>query len=519
MTPVLRIRSISKSFPGVKALQDVSFEVTAGSVHAVMGENGAGKSTLMQIVSGILRPDTGSLSFEGQELRHQNTRDAADHGIAIVFQELNLVPTLSIAENIFLGCEPRHRGMFVDTKTLQAKTSRILDRLGLALDPDSLVSDLTIAQQQLIEICKSLVNEPRLLILDEPTSSLSEAETTVLFRVIADLRASGVTILYISHRMREVFEICDVVTILRDGKHVKTMRLCETDQDEIVRLMVGRDLAGMQRRKPSSDNKPIVLSIRGLTEEPHYRDISFDLRSGEIVGLAGLVGAGRSEMALGLFGAPPAKEGKIMIDGRAVRISKPREAMQLGLGLVPEDRKLQGLFLGRAVDENISIAALDSLSRHGFINFGSERKMVDRYVSRFKIKTPGVNQLIGLLSGGNQQKAVLAKWLATSPRVLIVDEPTRGIDVGTKAEIYALMRQLADDGLAILVISSDLPEVLTLSERILVMRAGHLVGEVSFEEATEERVMALAALEHASHFDNASESKLKAANLMESDTP
>ena len=498
MAVLLRIEGISKSYPGVKALQNVSFDIEAGTVHAVMGENGAGKSTMMQIIAGAQQPDPGGrLVFEGEELHLHGTRDANHKGIAIVFQELNLALNMSIAENIVLGMEPYAAGVFVDRSSMLATTRSVLDRLGMRLDPDTIVRDLTIAQQQMVEIAKSLVHNPRLLIFDEPTSSLSESETVVLFRVIADLKRSGVTMLYISHRMREVFAICDDVTILRDGRHVRTMRLADTSEDELVRNMVGRDLANVERIPPSPEAKPVVLAVRGLTREPQYRDISFELHRGEIVGLAGLVGAGRSEMALGIFGAPPPDKGEILLDGKAIAIDRPRNAMRYGIGLVPEDRKHQGLVLGLGVGTNLSLASLTRMAKAGMIDFAAERSLIRRYIDRFRIKTPSAEQMVGLLSGGNQQKVVLAKWLATHPEVLIVDEPTRGVDVGTKAEIYAMMRELAAQGLAILVISSDLPEVLTISDRILVMHEGHLMGEISHAEATEERIMALAALEHA----------------------
>lgn len=498
MAVLLRIEGISKSYPGVKALQNVSFDIEAGTVHAVMGENGAGKSTMMQIIAGAQLPDPGGrLVFEGEELHLHGTRDANHKGIAIVFQELNLAPNMSIAENIVLGMEPHAAGVFVDRATMLATTRSVLARLGMQNDPDTIVRDLTIAQQQMVEIAKSLVHNPRLLIFDEPTSSLSESETVVLFRVIADLKREGVTMLYISHRMREVFAICDDVTILRDGRHVRTMHLADTDQDELVRFMVGRDLANVERIPPSPGAKPVVLAVRGLTREPQYRDVSFELRKGEIVGLAGLVGAGRSETALGIFGAPAPDKGEIVLEGKTITIDRPRTAMAHGIGLVPEDRKHQGLVLGLGVGTNLSLASLTRMAKGGMIDFGAERGLIRRYIDRFRIKTPTAEQPVGLLSGGNQQKVVLAKWLATDPKVLIVDEPTRGVDVGTKAEIYAMMRELAAQGLAILVISSDLPEILTISDRILVMREGHLMGEISHAEATEERIMALAALEHA----------------------
>ncbi len=498
MAVLLSVEHVSKSFPGVKALQDVSFDVESGTVHAVMGENGAGKSTLMLCIAGVQRPDPGGrLVFEGNPLDLATTRDANAHGIAIVFQELNLAPNLSIAENIVLGQEPRASKLFVDRRAMAEQARQVMRRLGMTLDPGTRLGSLTIAQQQLVEIAKSLVHRPRLLILDEPTSSLSEAETLVLFRVIADLKREGVTILYISHRMREVFALCDVVTVLRDGRHVRTMPLAGTDQDEIVRLMVGRDLASVQRVPPTPEEKPVVLAVRGLTRAPQYRDISFELRRGEIVGLAGLVGAGRSEMALGVFGAPPPDAGEVWLNGSRLQVDRPLTAMRNGIGLVPEDRKGQGLVLMHGVGVNLSLAALRRLSKAGMIDFAAERSVVDKYVQRLRVKTPGTEQVIGLLSGGNQQKVVLAKWLATNPAVLIVDEPTRGVDVGAKAEIYALLRELAAEGLAILVISSDLPEVLTISDRVLVMREGRMMGELSHADATEERIMALAALEHA----------------------
>ena len=498
MSVLLSVEAISKAYPGVRALADVTFAVEAATIHAIMGENGAGKSTLMQVIAGAQAPTSGKLMFDGKPLHLSSPRDAARQGISIVFQELMLAPNMTIAENIFLGLEPRMAGVLVDGGALRAKAKAAMDRLGIALDPDTRLGELTIAQQQLIEICKSLVHEPRLLILDEPTSSLSEADSVVLFKVVHDLRARGVTILYISHRMREVFDNCDAVTVLRDGRHVRTARLGETSPDEVIRLMVGRDLAEVQRIAPAEGAKPVALSVRGLGDGKRYNNISFDLRRGEIVGFAGLVGAGRSEVALGIFGAPPPTTGSIVIDNKPVTINKPSVAMAMGIGLVPEDRKGQGLVLGMGVGANLSLAVLGMgrLSGAGLIKSGEEHRLIGGYVDRFRIKTPTIEQLAGLLSGGNQQKVVLAKWLASEPRVLIVDEPTRGVDVGTKAEIYALLRELALDGLAVLVISSDLPEILTISDRILVMRAGTLAGEIGFADASEERIMSLAALEH-----------------------
>lgn len=491
---VLSIRNVSKSFPGVQALRDVSFEVTTGSIHAIMGENGAGKSTLMQIVAGAQLPTSGEVLFEGKPVHFNNPSEAQAQGIVIVYQELNLAPNLSVAENIFLGCEPRAGGVFLSRSRLVQDTLKVMGELGIEINPDTIVSTLSVAQQQLIEIAKSLVRHPRLLILDEPTSSLSESESAVLFRVIRRLQSQGVTMLYISHRLPEVFAMCDTVTILRDGAHVKTLKTRGTTDEEIVRLMVGRDLLSFQRHEPARDTRETVR-VTSLNRKGRYENVSFSIRSGEIVGMAGLIGAGRSDVALGLFGAVHPDNGQVVLNGTQVRFASPKDAVAAGVALVPEDRKSLGLEVGAGVGDNISVAALRSLARLFFVDRKRERSLVGSFVAKLQVKTSSFEKKVGLLSGGNQQKVLIAKWLATNPSFLIVDEPTRGVDVGTKAEIYHLLDELAGAGLAILVISSDLPEVLALSDRILVMRAGRLTGELSRGEATEERIMALAALE------------------------
>ena len=379
MAALLRVDGVSKTYPGVIALNDVSFEVEAGTVHAVVGENGAGKSTLMQVIAGAQRPTSGRLLLRGEELQLAGTRDANHHGIAIVFQEIVLAPNMTVAENIYLGQEPRTLGAFVDRKVLRLKATEAMSRLGVVMDPDTKLGALTIAQQQLVEISRALVHNPELLILDEPTSSLSEAETLVLFRVVRDLRQRGVTMLYISHRMREIFDLCDGVTVLRDGRHVRTTKLKDTSPGEVVRMMVGRDLAEVKRVPPPRNQRPVALSVRGLSDDQNYRDVSFDLHEGEIVGLAGLIGAGRSEVAMGIFGAPPPKKGTVSLCGREIVVAKPREAIRLGIGVVPEDRKSQGLFLGMGVGQNLSLAALSlgGLSRLGFVRSGAEAHMID----------------------------------------------------------------------------------------------------------------------------------------------
>jgi ABC-type sugar transport system ATPase subunit len=493
MSAILKINAISKHFPGVQALREITFEVEPKSIHALIGENGAGKSTLMQIIAGVHQPDAGTVEFSGEIVKFAGPSDAQAEGIAIVYQELNLAPNLSIAENIFLGIEPKRSGMLLDRETLKNETLAILRRLGLQHHPDTIVSALTVAQQQLIEICKSLVRNPRLLILDEPTSSLSETESAILFRVIADLKAHGVTILYISHRLPEVFSLCDTLTILRDGRHVRTVSIEETSEAEAVRLMVGRELLAFHRH-PVEPKGDTVLRVEHLSKKDQYEDISFELRRGEIVAMAGLIGAGRSEMALGIFGSPPADRGEIFLRGSKVHFRRPKDAVMAGIAFVPEDRANMGLVLGAEVGANISSAALRRVARGPFVDRPAEHELIKKYVSRLRVRTPTYQQMARLLSGGNQQKVLLAKWLAVQPTVLIVDEPTRGVDIGTKAEIYGLFDELVREGIAILVISSDLPEVLALADRILIMRHGRLTGELSREHATEEKVMHLAAL-------------------------
>jgi ABC-type sugar transport system ATPase subunit len=493
MPPILKIQGISKHFPGVQALQDVSFDVEEGAIHAVMGENGAGKSTLMQVIAGVHQPDSGELELFGEKVRFANPAEAQAKGVAIVYQELNLAQNLSIAENIFLGLEPRSGGVFLDRAKLREGTLKVFERLGIHFDPDTIIRNLTVAQQQLIEICKSLIRNPRLLILDEPTSSLSEVESAILFRVIADLKAHGVTVLYISHRLPEVFSLCQVLTVLRDGKHVRTVKTSETTEAEAVRMMVGRELLAFHRT-PVEPKGEVVLRVEDLTRKGQYEGVTFDVRRGEIVAMAGLIGAGRTEMALGIFGSPPPDRGQIWLNGKKAVFRQPKHALSAGIAYVPEDRKAMGLVLGAGVGTNISSAALRRLARGPFVDRAAENGLVGTYVNRLRVRTPSFDQRTGLLSGGNQQKVLLAKWLAVQPAVLIVDEPTRGVDIGTKAEIYALFNELVQEGIGILVISSDLPEVLALADRILIMRHGRLTGELARADATEGKVMHLAAL-------------------------
>ncbi|MCX2728408.1 sugar ABC transporter ATP-binding protein [Thermomicrobium sp. 4228-Ro] len=490
--PVLEAREISKRFPGVVALDRVSLEVYPGEVLAVVGENGAGKSTLMKILSGALQPDDGEIWLAGRPVRFADPRQALAHGIGIIYQELSVIDALSVGENLFLGRLP-HGGIpgTVDWPRVWHEAARVLERVGAPLDPQRQVRELSVAQKQLVEIARALSQDVRVLILDEPTSSLSLQETERLFEILRGLRAQGVAIIYISHRLEEVFTLADRVTVLRDGRVVGTLPIAEATREGLIRMMVGRDLSAYYRTVRSSPGEP-RLEVRNLVRAGVLDDVSLTVRAGEIVGLAGLVGAGRTELARCLFGVDPIDSGEIRIDGQRVAIRCPEDAVRHGIVLVPEDRKLQGLVLILSVRENIALPVLRRLARFGFPSRQREYELARSFVERLRIRTPSIEQRVLNLSGGNQQKVVLARALATNPRVLILDEPTRGIDVGAKAEVHALIAELAEAGMGILLISSELPEVLSMSHRVLVMSGGRIVAEFPREEATEERVLAAA---------------------------
>ena len=488
---MLSARGIAKAFPGVQALDGADLDVRAGEVHAVVGENGAGKSTLMKILTGVYAADAGQILIDGQPVHIAGPRQAIALGISMIHQELNLAPNLSVAENIFLGRAPIRAG-FVQWRRLIADAEALVARLSIDLDVRASVEDLSVARQQMVEIAKALSLDARVIIMDEPTSALTERETDVLFELIGRLKAEGVAIVYISHRLEEIFRIADRVTVLRDGRLVGELPIAEATPQRLIAMMVGRELVTLFPKEPVEIGPP-VLEVRHLSRAGALDDISFVLRRGEIVGLAGLVGAGRTELARALFGADPIDAGEIRIDGRPVRIRSPRDAIRHGLAFVTEERKLYGLVLGMTVRENATLASLGELTRLGFVDFARERRIAQEYVRRLDIRTPGIEQEVVNLSGGNQQKVVIARWLATRPRVLILDEPTRGIDVGAKAEVHALMSRLAREGLAILMISSELPEILGMSDRILVVRQGRLSGEFARSEATQEKILACAA--------------------------
>jgi len=491
--PLVEVRGISKAFPGVRALDDVSLTVGRGEVLAVIGENGAGKSTLLKILAGVQPPDAGEILVAGRSVRFRGVEDALRAGIALIHQELNLADNLDLAGNIFLGREPRRLGL-LDLRAMRREAAGWLAMVGLDLDPATPLARLSIGRRQLVEIAKAVSTRARLLIMDEPTSSLSARETETLFGVVRDLRSRGVSVIWISHRLAEIKELADRVTVLRDGRNAGEIPdRGGIEHDRMIRMMVGRDIDRLARR-PSHPPGGVVLEARGLRTAAHPgQAVSLAVRAGEIVGIAGLVGAGRSELLATLFGVTPAVAGAVLVGGRAVTPATPRAAIRAGLALVPEDRKQQGLILEMAVRENVSLAALATAGRGGFIDVPGERRLAAELIAALAIKTPGDRQAVRYLSGGNQQKVVLAKWLAIRPRVLLLDEPTRGIDVGAKAEIYDLVHRLAGDGLAVLFVSSEMEEILSLADRALVMHEGRLVGELDRGQLAEENLMRLAA--------------------------
>lgn len=502
---LLEARSLSKQFPGVRALHNVSLTLGHGEVLAVIGENGAGKSTLMKILAGVQEPDNGEIVLEGKPVRIDSVRTAEHLGIALIHQELNLADNLDVASNLFLGREPQRFG-FVQRGPLYANAARFLQEVGLDCSPRTLVSTLSLGRQQMVEIAKALSARARVLIMDEPTSSLSQHETEQLYRVVKELRSRGVSVVYISHRLGEVKELADRVLVLRDGENAGELARDQISHDTMVKLMVGRELVIKRNSRrqealtsiPKGSEPPDVgcydaLTVRALRTPAHpQHELSFSLRPGEIVGVAGLVGAGRTEMLRVLFGIDHALGGEVRVRGQAIVLRSPKDAIEAGLALVPEDRKQQGVILEMAVGDNTTLASLRRESRAGFRNPPSETELAARMTKQLNVKTPSLSQSVQYLSGGNQQKVALAKWLALEPRVLLLDEPTRGIDVGAKKEIYRLMEELAERGVAILFVSSEMEEILRMSDRTLVMCQGRITGELPREELSEESVMRFA---------------------------
>ncbi|WP_326806601.1 MULTISPECIES: sugar ABC transporter ATP-binding protein [unclassified Streptomyces] len=489
--PVLALEGVNKSFGSVRALRGVGLELYAGEAHALAGENGAGKSTLIKILAGVHTPDTGTVLLDGAPAAFHGPADARDAGIAVIYQEPTLFGDLSIAENIFMGRQPRRGLGRIDHAAVHRATAALMDRLGVDLDPDRAARGLSIADQQIVEIAKALSFEARVLIMDEPTAALTGTETARLFSVVEALRSEGAGVLFISHRLGEIFELCQRVTTLRDGQLVASEPLDGLTEDDLVRRMVGRDLGELYPKQEAHTGES-ALSVHRLTREGVFRDVSFDVRRGEIVALAGLVGAGRSEVAQAVFGVDRPDAGEVRVGGTALRPGSPTAAMRAGLALVPEDRRQRGLVMEASIERNIGLTGLSDLGSAGLVRRAKERTRASDWGLKLRLKYDRLSDSVGVLSGGNQQKVVLAKWLATEPSVLIVDEPTRGIDVGTKAEVHRLLSSLAAEGLAVLMISSDLPEVLGMADRVLVMHEGRLVAEIPREDADEETVMAAA---------------------------
>jgi rhamnose transport system ATP-binding protein len=489
---VLELRHIRKAFGGLVALHDASLELQAGTVHALVGENGAGKSTLIKVLAGVYQPDGGQILLDDSVVSFQSPAAARDAGIAVIYQEPTLFPDLSVAENIFMGRHPvSSRFRRIQWRQLHQDVRRLLGRVGLDLDPRERLRGLSVADQQLVEVAKALSLNARVVVMDEPTASLTPGEVDRLFGIVRQLRDSGVAIVFIGHRLEEIFAVSDRITILRDGHYVGTFRTPEITANQVITHMVGRTLDTLYDREPGQIGQP-RLEVRKLRRAGVFADVSFTLREGEIVGLAGLVGAGRTEVARAIFGIDRLDGGDIMVDGRLVRFNSPRAALRSGVAYLPEDRQAQGLVLPLSISKNVTLPILQEMARGGFLRPRRERALAEEYGKRLRLRARSVDQRASDLSGGNQQKVVISKWLATRPRILLLDEPTRGIDIGTKAEVHRLMGELARSGMAILMISSELPEVLAMSDRVLVMREGRLVAEMDGPNATQEAIIGAA---------------------------
>ncbi len=494
MTDVLLdLRSISKKFPGVKALDNVNIQIKKGEVHSILGENGAGKSTLMKIISGALNKDEGEMIFEGRTVSFSNTMDSQKAGIAMIYQEFNLAPHLTVEDNVFIANEPCSRLNIVDRKTVRKRTFELLDSIDFKLDPSKKIKNLNVCEQQITEIIKALRNESKLIIMDEPTSALTENEIRKFFKCIDKMRSEGLSILFISHNLEEVFEISDTITVMRDGKSVGTYPIDEITPNDAVRLMVGREVENIYDRKTVEIGEE-VLRVKNLSSPGKIHDVSFTLREGEVLGICGLLGAGKTEIVRGIFGADTKATGEVFIKGRKLKVGNINDVIDAGIGLIPEDRKNQGLFLDKNIKENLSAASIEELSKCKFLSKMREQDLASQYVEILRIKTSGLKQIVNNLSGGNQQKVVIGKWLALSPKVLLMDDPTRGVDIGAKQAIYKLIGELVSSGVGVIFISSELPEVIGISDRLLVIADGELKAEFRSDDATQEKILTAATL-------------------------
>ena len=487
----IEMRGIDKSFGSNQVLKQAGFTLESGEVHALMGENGAGKSTLMKILTGVYTKDAGTVLVDGKEVNYKNPQEAEKAGIVFIYQELNVMFDLTVEENLFMGKEIHGKFGICDKKAMQKKAQEALNILGVNISPKTVMAELSVGQQQMVEICKALMADAKVIIMDEPTAALTQSETVALFKVIESLRKKGVSMVYISHRMEEIFELCDRITVLRDGSYIGVKNIPETNMNEIVKMMIGREIG---ERYPSRNVKigKEVLKVKELTRKGTFHDVNFSVRAGEVLGVSVLMGAGRTEIMQAIFGNLSYEGGTIEIDGKEVKISNPRQAMEHGIGFITEDRKTEGLMLDKSIRKNISLCNLRRISKSSVISREAEKNMVAEAIKDLRIKCFGSYHECNNLSGGNQQKVVLAKWILTNPKILILDEPTRGVDIGAKKEIYSIINKLAAQGVAIIMVSSELPEVLGMSDNIMVVREGEVRGIISYEEANQERVMTLA---------------------------
>ena len=487
----IEMRGIDKSYGSNQVLKQAGFTLESGEVHALMGENGAGKSTLMKILTGVYTKDAGTVLVDGKEVNYKNPQEAEKAGIVFIYQELNVMFDLTVEKNLFMGKEIHGKFGICDKKAMQKKAQEALNILGVNISPKTVMAELSVGQQQMVEICKALMADAKVIIMDEPTAALTQSETVALFKVIESLRKKGVSMVYISHRMEEIFELCDRITVLRDGSYIGVKNNPETNMNEIVKMMIGREIG---ERYPSRNVKigKEVLKVKELTRKGTFHDVNFSVRAGEVLGVSGLMGAGRTEIMQAIFGNLSYESGTIEIDGKEVKISNPRQAMEHGIGFITEDRKTEGLMLDKSIRENISLCNLRRISKSSVISREAEKNMVAEAIKDLHIKCFGSYHECNNLSGGNQQKVVLAKWILTNPKILILDEPTRGVDIGAKKEIYSIINKLAAQGVAIIMVSSELPEVLGMSDNIMVVREGEVRGIISYEEANQERVMTLA---------------------------
>ena len=487
----IEMKGIDKSFGSNQVLKNAGFVLKDGEVHALMGENGAGKSTLMKILTGVYTKDGGTVLVDGQEVTYKTPQEAEKAGIVFIYQELNVLFDLTVEENLFMGKEITKKFGICDKKAMRAKAQEIMDRMGVNIPVSASMSDLSVGQQQMVEICKALMVDAKVLIMDEPTAALTQSETEVLFEVIKSLREKGVSIVYISHRMEEIFELCDRITVLRDGAYIDTRYIKDITMDDIVQMMIGRTIGERYPKREATIGEE-VLRVEGLTSGKLFRDVSFSVRAGEVMGFSGLMGAGRTEIMQAIFGNIPIDSGKIFIEGKEVSIKNPRQAIKAGIGFITEDRKTEGLLLDKSIAENIEVCNLNKISKNSVLSKAKQKALVQKGIEEFRIKCFGPEHECGNLSGGNQQKVVLAKWIYTDPKILILDEPTRGVDIGAKKEIYSVINDLAAKGVAVIMVSSELPEVLGMSDRITVVHEGRITGVLEAAEADQAKVMTLA---------------------------